>query len=118
MRGTYSDNWNVISVKWYLGESLVLTDPSPQKEGESVFDLEISIDQVQAGNHAIRMEVTDASGMTSNSTSNLTVYDATPPSVNNAIVEITRFTDDTITLEALAVDPESESLGYSWDVDV
>ena len=118
MRGTYSDNWNVISVKWYLGESLVLTDPSPQKEGESVFDLEISIDQVQAGNHAIRMEVTDANGMTSNSTSNLTVYDATPPSVNNAIVEITRFTDDTITLEALAVDLESESLGYSWDVDV
>jgi PKD repeat protein len=118
LRGTYSDNWNVVSVKWYLGESLVLTDPSPQKEGESVFDLEILIDQVQAGTHTIRMEVTDASGMTSNSTSNLTIYDATPPSVNDAIVEITRFTDETITLEALAVDLESESLGYSWDVDV
>ena len=118
LRGMYSDNWNVVSVKWYLGESLVLTDPSPQKEGESVFDLEILIDQVQAGTHTIRMEVTDASGMTSNSTSNLTIYDATPPSVNNAIVEITRFTDETITLEALAVDLESESLGYSWDVDV
>ena len=118
LRGTYSDNWNVVSVKWYLGESLVLTDPSPQMEGESVFDLEILIDQVQAGTHTIRMEVTDASGMTSNSTSNLTVYDATPPSVNNAIVEITRFTDETITLEALAVDLESESLGYSWDADV
>ena len=118
LRGTYSDNWNVVSVKWYLGESLVLTDPSPQKESESLFDLEILIDQVQAGSHTIRMEVTDASGMTSNSTSNLTVYDATPPSVNNAIVEITRFTDETITLEALAVDLESESLGYSWDVDV
>ena len=49
LRGMYSDNWNVVSVKWYLGESLVLTDPSPQKEGESVFDLEILIDQVQAG---------------------------------------------------------------------
>ncbi len=118
LRGMYSDNWNVVSVKWYLGESLVLTDPSPQKEGESVFDLEILIDQVQAGTHTIRMEVTDASGMTSNSTSNLTIYDATPPSVNNAIVEITRFTDETVTLEALAVDIESESLGYSWDVDV
>ena len=118
MRGTYSDNWDVVSVKWYLEESLVLTDPSPQKEGESFFDFEILAGQVQAGIHTIRMEVTDASGMMTNASSNLTVYDATPPSVNDPIIELTRLTDETIVLEATAVDPESEALGYSWDTDV
>ena len=48
------------------------------------------------------MEITDASGMMSNSTSNLTVYDATPPSVNDAIVELTRLSGETIRLEASA----------------
>ena len=41
MTGTYSDNWQVVSVKWYLGDILVLTDPSPQKQGTSSLILEI-----------------------------------------------------------------------------
>ena len=98
MRGTYSDNWNVVSVNGTWG--ITRTDrPIPQKEGESVFDLEIPIDQVQAGTHTIRMEVTDASGMTSNSTSNLT-YTMQLPLCEQRHSRITRFTDETITLEA------------------
>jgi hypothetical protein len=38
--------------------------------------------------------------------------------VNDPIIELTRLTDETILLEATAVDPESEALGYSWDTDV
>ena len=118
MTGTYSDNWQVVSVKWYLGDTLVLTDPSPQKQGTSSLNLEIGTLEISAGTHPVRMEVTDASGMMSNSTSNLTVYDATPPSVNDAIVELTRLSGETIRLEASAADPESETLAYSWDIDV
>ena len=118
MTGTYSDNWQVVSVKWYLGDILVLTDPSPQKQGTSSLNLEIGSLEISAGTHPVRMEITDASGMMSNSTSNLTVYDATPPSVNDAIVELTRLSGETIRLEASAADPESETLAYSWDKDV
>ena len=118
MTGTYSDNWQVVSVKWYLGDILVLTDPSPQKQGTSSLILEIGSLEISAGTHPVRMEITDASGMMSNSTSNLTVYDATPPSVNDAIVELTRLSGETIRLEASAADPESETLAYSWDKDV
>ena len=118
MTGTYSDNWQVVSVKWYLGDTLVLTDPSPKKQGTSSLNLEIGTLEISAGTHPVRMEVTDASGMMSNSTSNLTVYDATPPSVNDAIVELTRLSGETIRLEASAADPESQTLAYSWDIDV
>ncbi len=118
MTGTYSDNWQVVSVKWYLGDSLILTDPSPLKEGVSSLNLEVRPEEVNVGTHILRMEVTDASGMVSNSTANLTVYDATPPSVNNPIVELTKSTGESITLVASAIDPESVSLGYSWDIDV
>ena len=38
--------------------------------------------------------------------------------MNDPIIELTRLTDETILLEATAVDPESEALGYSWDTDV
>ena len=118
MTGTYSDNWQVVSVKWYFGDTLVLTDPSPQKQGISSLNLEIGTLEISAGTYPVRMEITDASGMMSNSTSNLTVYDATPPSVNDAIVELTRLSGETIRLEASAADPESETLAYSWDTDV
>ena len=118
MTGTYSDNWQVVSVKWYLGDILVLTDPSPQKQGTSSLNLEVGTLEISADTYPVRMEVTDASGMMSNSTSNLTVYDATPPSVNDAIVELTRLSGETIRLEASAADPESETLTYSWDTDV
>ena len=101
-----------------LGRHTRSCDPSPQKQGTSSLNLEIGTLEISAGTHPVRMEVTDASGMMSNSTSNLTVYDATPPSVNDAIVELTRLSGETIRLEASAADPESQTLAYSWDIDV
>ena len=110
---TFSDNWGVSMVEWLL-------DGAVQSTFEADFESARTFaytfpSEAESGIHIITLRVTDLSGMSSEDTASIQLFDSTPPVPGIFDNTLRSVQGQSTTLAVPFEDQESESLYYSWD---
>ena len=110
---TFTDNWGVSTVEWLVDGELHSTSES-DFESARTFTYTFP-SEAESGLHLVTLRVTDLSGMTSEDTASIQLFDSTPPvpGVFDGTLKSTQGVS--LVLEVPFEDQESESLFYSWD---
>ncbi len=115
LSGDFSDNWGVSSVEWLVDGELVSSFYG-ELSGANSFSYSFPSNE-SAGEHTITLRVTDRSGMSSEDTAIVNLYDSTPPVSEEYEEESSTVIGETTRLSISFSDPESTNLYYSWDFD-
>ena len=111
------DNWGIYSVEWLVDEAVIQNYSSWNWQDGKTFTFRFDSSYL-AGNHDVTIRVTDNEGQVTERTAIIDLYDSTPPLVPQQTVETTAILGQPIQLTAEAIDAESPTLTYSWDLDV
>jgi len=110
------DNWGVYSVEWLVDEEVIEVYSSWNWQDGKTFTFRFD-SSYSAGDHEVTIRVTDKEGQVTERTAIIDLYDSTPPLVPQQTVETTAILGEPIQLTAEAIDAESPSLLYFWDLD-
>jgi len=113
--GQVSDNWGIATIEWFVDDVLIRTN-SGSDEGATVFN-HLFNSSYSAGLHTITLKVTDNSGMVSEDTATIDLYDSTLPVIGTHQEEVNLQIGQTFRFEANVSDAESNNLLFSWDFD-
>ncbi|MFL2971109.1 MAG: hypothetical protein ACJZ4M_01880 [Candidatus Thalassarchaeaceae archaeon] len=111
------DNWGIYSVEWLVDEAVVQNYSSWNWQDGKTFTFRFDSSYL-AGNHDVTIRVTDNEGQITERTAIIDLYDSTPPMVPQQTVETTAILGQPIQLTAEAIDAESPTLTYFWDLDI
>ena len=111
------DNWGIYSVEWLVDETVIQNYSTWNWQDGKTFTFRFDSSYL-AGNHDVTIRVTDNEGQVTERTAIIDLYDSTPPLVPQQTVETTAILGQPIQLTAEAIDAESPTLTYSWDLDV
>ena len=111
----FSDNWGVSSVEW-LVDGEISASFSGDLSGADSFSHSFGSNET-SGEHTITLRVTDRSGMSSEDTAVISLYDSTPPVSEEYDEESSTVVGETTRLSIGFSDPESTNLYFSWDFD-
>ena len=111
------DNWGIYSVEWLVDEAVVQNYSSWNWQDGKTFTFRFDSSYL-AGNHDVTIRVTDNEGQITERTAIIDLYDSTPPIVPQQTVETTAILGQPIQLTAEAIDAESPTLSYFWDLDI
>ncbi len=111
------DNWGIYSVEWLVDEAVVQNYSSWNWQDGKTFTFRFDSSYL-AGNHDVTIRVTDNEGQITERTAIIDLYDSTPPMVPQQTVETTAILGQPIQLTAEAIDAESPTLSYFWDLDI
>jgi len=115
LSGQVSDNWGISTIEWLVDDVLMRTN-SDSDEGATVFN-HLFNSSYTAGIHTITLRATDNSGMVSEDSATINLYDSTPPVIGIYQEEVTLLIGQTFRFEANVSDGESNNLLFSWDFD-
>ena len=115
LSGQVSDNWGIATIEWLVDDVLIRTN-SGSDEGATVFN-HLFNSSYSAGFHTITLKATDNSGMVSEDTATISLYDSTLPVIGIHQEEVTLQIGQTFRFEANVSDAESNNLLFSWDFD-
>ena len=110
------DNWGIYSVEWLVDETVIQNYSSWNWEDGKTFTFRFD-SSYSAGNREVMIRVTDKEGQVTERTAIIELYDSTPPMVPQQTVERTVILGQPTTLTAEAIDAESPTLTYFWDLD-
>ena len=110
------DNWGIYSVEWLVDETVIQNYSSWNWEDGKTFTFRFD-SSFSAGNREVTIRVTDKEGQVTERTAIIELYDSTPPLVPQQTVERTVILGQPTTLTAEAIDTESPTLTYFWDLD-
>ena len=110
------DNWGIYSVEWLVDETVIQNYSSWNWEDGKTFTFRFD-SSYSAGNREVTIRVTDKEGQVTERTAIIELYDSTPPLVPQQTVERTVILGQPTTLTAEAIDAESPTLTYFWDLD-
>jgi len=111
------DNWGIYSVEWLVDEAVIQNYSSWNWQDGKTFTFRFDSSYL-AGNHDVTIRVTDNEGQVTERTAIIDLYDSTPPLVPQQTVETTAILGQPIQLTAEAIDTESPTLTYFWDLDI
>ena len=115
LSGDFSDNWGVSTVEW-LVDGVVSSSYSGDLSGADSFSHSFGSNET-SGEHTITLRVTDRSGMSSEDTAIVSLYDSTPPVADEYEEESSTVIGETTRLSIGFADPESTNLFFTWDFD-
>ena len=112
---SFEDNWGLSKVEWMVDGALI-------SEFTSDFELAKTFSYAfqsgeESGIHVITLRVTDLSGMVSEDTASIQLFDSSPPVEGAYDGSQSTIIGETITLEIPFEDDESQNIYYSWDFD-
>ena len=110
------DNWGIYSVEWLVDETVIQNYSSWNWEDGKTFTFRFD-SSYSAGNREVMIRVTDKEGQVTERTAIIELYDSTPPMVPQQTMELTAILGQPIQLTAEAIDAESPTLTYFWDLD-
>ena len=110
------DNWGIYSVEWLVDEAVIQNYSSWNWEDGKTFTFRFD-SSYSAGNREVMIRVTDKEGQVTERTAIIELYDSTPPMVPQQTMELTAILGQPIQLTAEAIDAESPTLTYFWDLD-
>ena len=110
------DNWGIYSVEWLVDETVIENYSSWNWEDGKTFIFRFD-SSYSAGNREVMIRVTDKEGQVTERTAIIELYDSTPPMVPQQTMELTAILGQPIQLTAEAIDAESPTLTYFWDLD-
>ena len=110
------DNWGIYSVEWLVDETVIQNYSSWNWEDGKTFTFRFD-SSYSAGNREVMIRVTDKEGQVTERTAIIDLYDSTPPLVPQQTMELTAILGQPIQLMAEAIDAESPTLTYFWDLD-
>ena len=111
------DNWGIYSVEWLVDETVIQNYSNWNWQDGKTFTFRFDSSYL-AGNHDVTIRVTDNEGQVTERTAIIDLYDSTPPLVPQQTVETTAILGQPIQLTAEAIDAESPTLTYFWDLDI
>ena len=111
------DNWGIYSVEWLVDETVIQNYSSWNWEDGKTFTFRFD-SSYSAGNREVTIRVTDKEGQVTERTAIIELYDSTPPLVPQQTREETAILGQPKTLTAEAIDAESPTLTYFWDLDI
>ena len=111
------DNWGIYSVEWLVDETVIQNYSTWNWQDGKTFTFRFDSSYL-AGNHDVTIRVTDNEGQVTERTAIIDLYDSTPPLVPQQTVETTAILGQPIQLSAEAIDAESPTLTYFWDLDI
>ena len=111
------DNWGIYSVEWLVDDAVIQNYSSWNWQDGKTFTFRFDSSYL-AGNHDVTIRVTDNEGQVTERTAIIDLYDSTPPLVPQQTVETTAILGQPIQLTAEAIDAESPTLTYFWDLDI
>ena len=111
------DNWGIYSVEWLVDEAVIQNYSSWNWQDGKTFTFRFDSSYL-AGNHDVTIRATDNEGQVTERTAIIDLYDSTPPLVPQQTVETTAILGQPIQLTAEAIDAESPTLTYFWDLDI
>ena len=111
------DNWGIYSVEWLVDEAVIQNYSSWNWQDGKTFTFRFDSSYL-AGNHDVTIRVTDNEGQVTERTAIIDLYDSTPPMVPQQTVETTAILGQPIQLTTEAIDAESPTLTYFWDLDI
>ncbi len=112
---SFEDNWGLSMVEW-------MVDGTSMSEFTSDFDSAKTFSHVfqsgdESGIHLVTLRVTDLSGMVTEDTASIQVFDSSPPVEGAYDDSQSSVIGEEITLEVPFEDDESQNLYFSWDFD-
>ena len=110
------DNWGIYSVEWLVDETVIQNYSSWNWEDGKTFTFRFD-SSYSAGNREVTIRVTDKEGQVTERTAIIDLYDSTPPLVPQQTLELTAILGQPIQLTTEAIDAESPTLTYFWDLD-
>ena len=110
------DNWGIYSVEWLVDEAVIQNYSSWNWEDGKTFTFRFD-SSYSAGNREVTIRVTDKEGQVTERTAIIDLYDSTPPLVPQQTLELTAILGQPIQLTTEAIDAESPTLTYFWDLD-
>ena len=110
------DNWGIYSVEWLVDETVIQNYSSWNWEDGKTFTFRFD-SSYSAGNREVTIRVTDKEGQVTERTAIIDLYDSTPPLVPQQTLELTAILGQPIQLTSEAIDVESPTLTYFWDLD-
>ena len=112
---SFEDNWGLSMVEWMVDGALMLNFTSDFESAKTFAHTFQSGEE--SGIHVITLRVTDLSGMVSEDTASIQLFDSSPPIEGAYDESQSTVIGETITLEIPFEDEESQNLYYSWDFD-
>ncbi len=110
------DNWGIYSVEWLVDETVIQNYSSLNWEDGKTFTFRFD-SSYSAGDREVKIRVTDKEGQVTERTAIIDLYDSTPPLVPQQTMELTAILGQPVQLMAEAIDAESPTLTYFWDLD-
>ena len=110
------DNWGIYSVEWLVDETVIQNYSSWNWEDGKTFTFRFD-SSYSAGDREVMVRVTDKEGQVTERTAIIDLYDSTPPLVPQQTLELTAILGQPIQLTTEAIDAESPTLTYFWDLD-
>ena len=110
------DNWGIYSVEWLVDETVIQNYSSWNWEDGKTFTFRFD-SSYSAGIREVTIRVTDKEGQVTERTAIIDLYDSTPPLVPQQTLELTAILGQPIQLTSEAIDAESPTLTYFWDLD-
>ena len=110
------DNWGIYSVEWLVDEVVIENYSSWNWEDGKTFTFRFD-SSYSAGDREVMVRVTDKEGQVTERTAIIDLYDSTPPLVPQQTLELTAILGQPIQLTTEAIDAESPTLTYFWDLD-
>ena len=112
---SFGDNWGLSMVEWMVDGAIMLNFTSDFESAKTFAHTFQSGEE--SGIHVITLRVTDLSGMVSEDTASIQLFDSSPPVEGGYDESQSTVIGETITLEIPFEDDESQNLYYSWDFD-
>ena len=112
---SFEDNWGLSMVEWMVDGALMLNFTSDFESAKTFAHTFQSGEE--SGIHVITLRVTDLSGMVSEDTASIQLFDSSPPIEGAYDESQSTIIGEAITLEIPFEDEESQNLYYSWDFD-
>ena len=110
------DNWGIYSVEWLVDEVVIENYSSWNWEDGKTFTFRFD-SSYSSGDREVMIRVTDKEGQVTERTAIIDLYDSTPPLVPQQTLELTAILGQPIQLTTEAIDAESPTLTYFWDLD-
>ena len=112
---SFEDNWGISMVEWMV-DGIVITESTSDFNSAKTFSYVFQSGE-ESGIHLVTLRVTDLSGMITEDTASIQVFDSSPPVEGDYDDSQSSVVGEMITLEVPFEDDESENIHYSWDFD-
>jgi len=112
---SFDDNWGISMVEWMV-DGIVISESTSDFDSAKTFSHVFRAGE-ESGIHSVTLRVTDLSGMITEDTASIQVFDSSPPVEGDYDDSQSSVVGQMIILEVPFEDDESENIYYSWDFD-